>query len=117
MYNVVYTWWMNIKSIPCLLTLCCALFLNGSIIYADTLKDALTPQLSNEQVQVRAYQHQDGAVISEYRSHGHVWMIKVQPAGDFPAYYLYDRSGDGHFERRTAGNEQVSPPMWIISQF
>ncbi|HIP06368.1 MAG TPA: DUF2782 domain-containing protein [Mariprofundaceae bacterium] len=82
------------------------------------LREELSPKINNEQVEVRTYTHQDdGATITEYRSGGKVWMIKVQPAGDFPAYYLYDNEGHGTFEQRVAGNKKPSPPMWIIKSW
>jgi len=82
------------------------------------LQQELTPKIiNNEQVEVRAYKHADGATISEYRSAGKVWMIKVQPAGNFPAYYLYDNEGHGTFERHIMGNKALTPPMWIIKRF
>jgi hypothetical protein len=67
--------------------------------------------------EIYTYKHESGATITEYRSGGKVWMIKVQPVGDFPAYYLYDDEGDGTFDRRIAGNKLPSPPMWVIKRF
>ncbi len=82
------------------------------------LRKELSPEVNQEQVEVRTYKHEgDGATITEYRSGGKVWMIKVQPAGDFPPYYLYDEEGTGVFKRRIAGNEQPKPPMWVIKRF
>jgi len=80
------------------------------------LKKELTPGLTNKEVEIRAYKHQDGATITEHRIHGQVYMIKVQPVGDFPPYYLYDNEGNGNFERRIAGNKVPVPPMWIIKR-
>ncbi len=81
------------------------------------LQKELTPNITTDQVEVRAYKHEDGATITEYKTAGKVWMIKVQPAGGFPPYYLYDDEGNGTFERRIMGNEQPSAPMWIIKKF
>ncbi len=81
------------------------------------LQKELTPNITGDQVEVRAYKHEDGATITEYKTAGKVWMIKVQPAGGFPPYYLYDDEGNGTFERRIMGNEQPSAPMWIIKKF
>lgn len=89
-------------------------------LYAQdsNLEKELTPEVSNDQVEVRTYRHEeDGATITEYKSGGKVWMIKVQPGGGFPAYYLYDEEGNGTFERRIMGNKMPSPPMWIIKKF
>ncbi|MDQ7004146.1 MAG: DUF2782 domain-containing protein [Ghiorsea sp.] len=95
--------------------LLCAIPANAENI---DLREELGPKVNQEQVQVRTYIHQnDGATITEYRSDGKVWMIKVQPAGDFPPYYLYDNEGNGTFEQRVAGNKKPSPPMWIIKSW
>ena len=102
-----------------ILTLPLALFLFASPIIAEeiNLHEEFGPNLNQEQVQVHTYQHKEGASITEYRSGGKVWMIKVQPVGDFPPYYLYDDEGNGNFERRIAGNKEPSAPMWIIKRF
>ena len=92
----------------------------GHVVAKDlNLHEELSPKIDNENVEVRTYKNggQDGGQVTEYRSGGKVWMIKVQPAGDFPPYYLYDDAGDGTFKKRIAGNEQPSPPMWIIKRF
>ncbi|MDX8384177.1 MAG: DUF2782 domain-containing protein [Ghiorsea sp.] len=82
-----------------------------------SLKHELTPKTIEQEVEIHAYKDSNGATVTEHRLHGKVWMIKVQPAGNFPAYYLYDHQGNGNFERRIAGNKQPSPPMWIIKKF
>jgi len=91
----------------------------SSTAYAEkiSLQSELTPKTSQEKVESHAYKDSNGATVTEHRLHGKVWMIEVQPAGNFPAYYLYDNEGDGTFERRIAGNKQPSPPMWIIKRF
>jgi len=82
------------------------------------LRKELDPKVAQGQVEIRTYKHEgDNATITEYRSGGKVWMIKVQPAGDFPPYYLYDDEGTGVFKRRVAGNEVPKPPMWVIKRF
>jgi hypothetical protein len=83
-----------------------------------SLKKELSPEISNENTEVRTYKGEDDdATITEYRSSGKVWMIKVQPAGDFPPYYLYDDSGDGTFKHRNGVYEKKAPPMWILKRF
>ncbi len=82
------------------------------------LKKELSPKINPANpAEVRNYKSDDGSVITEYKSAGKVWMIKVQPAGDFPPYYLYDDEGNGTFERHMGGNKKLSPPMWIIKRF
>lgn len=71
-----------------------------------------------EDVEIRSYQRRDGATVTEHAIHGRVYMIKVQPPGGLPAYYLYDSDGDGTFERRLPGNyKPISPPTWVIKRF
>ncbi|MFQ5582464.1 MAG: DUF2782 domain-containing protein [Mariprofundaceae bacterium] len=71
-----------------------------------------------ESVDVRSYQRKDGTTVTEHSVHGRVYMIKVQPQGALPAYYLYDSDGDGTFERRLPGNyKPISPPVWVIQRF
>jgi len=102
-------------SLLLLFTLACA---NAAWAEDFNLREELDPKIENGQVEIRTYKNEDdGATISEYRSGGSVWMIKVQPAGGFPPYYLYDDEGTGVFQRRVAGNEMPKPPMRIIKRF
>jgi len=69
-------------------------------------------------VELRVYRRDDGSIVEEHALHGRVYMIRVQPAGNLPAYYLYDSDGDGSFERRLPGDyKNISPPMWVIKRF
>ncbi|MDX8411828.1 MAG: DUF2782 domain-containing protein [Mariprofundaceae bacterium] len=69
-------------------------------------------------VELRVYRRDDGSLVEEHALHGRVYMIRVQPAGNLPAYYLYDSDGDGSFERRLPGDQKhISPPMWVIKRF
>jgi len=68
-------------------------------------------------VDIRAYSRRDGTKISEYSRQGRVYMIKVQPPGNLPAYYLYDKKGNGEFSRLPGGYKPTSPPQWIIKEF
>jgi len=68
--------------------------------------------------EVRAFTRGDGAEVTEYSVKGKVYMVRVQPMGNMPAYYLYDNDGDGVFEQRLPGGyKRPSPPMWIIKKF
>jgi len=81
-------------------------------------RELSAPEKLPEGTEVHSYTRQDdGAQITEYSMHGRVYMIKVQPAGDFPPYYLYDRNGDGTMVRLPGGYKRPSPPMWIIKKF
>jgi len=82
------------------------------------LQQELAAPKKGEEVDVRSYQNKDGAQVSEYSSHGRVYMVKIQPAGGMPAYYLYDDNGDGEFNRRLPGGaKRISPPSWVIKRF
>lgn len=83
------------------------------------LKEELSaPEGTAEGSEVRSYTRKDGAEISEYSVNGKVYMVRVQPGGGLPAYYLYDSDGDSVFERRLPGGyKRPSPPMWVIKKF
>ncbi len=93
-------------------------------IEADTGETDLNRELSAPEskgmdgAEVRAYTRGDGAEVTEYAVNGKVYMVRVQPLGKFPAYYLYDKDGDGVFEQRLPGGyKRPSPPMWVIKKF
>lgn len=70
------------------------------------------------ETELHVYRREDGAIVEEHSLRGHVYMIRVQPAGNLPAYYLYDSDGDGTFERRLPGDyKHIAPPMWVIKRF
>jgi len=85
----------------------------------SSLQKELAPPKQSDDVEVHSYLRKDDqAKITEYASHGHVYLIKVQPMGNFPPYYLEDDNGDGVFSKRIAGGyERVNPPMWVIKRF
>jgi hypothetical protein len=81
------------------------------------LQEELSPDQSTE-VELRVYQRKDGATVEEYSIHGHVYMVRVKPPGNIPAYYLYDSDGDGILEKRLPGGyKPTSPPTWVIKEF
>ncbi|MDT8375185.1 MAG: DUF2782 domain-containing protein [Mariprofundaceae bacterium] len=81
-------------------------------------EDLSAPEAVEGGAEVRAYTREDGAEVTEHSINGQVYMVRVQPAGGFPAYYLYDNDGDGVFERRLPGDyKRPSPPMWVIKKF
>jgi len=85
---------------------------------APNLNEELSAPDSDVAIDIRSYQRKDGAKITEYAVHGRVFKIKVQPAGDLPAYYLEDRDGDGSFEQRLpGGGKRISPPTWVLQEF
>ncbi|MDQ6976384.1 MAG: DUF2782 domain-containing protein [Mariprofundaceae bacterium] len=83
------------------------------------LKKELVPDNIGKDVQIRSYVRKtDQAKVSEYSMHGRVYMVKVQPAGDTPAYYLYDEDGDGDFSKRLPANyKRLNPPVWVLKKF
>lgn len=83
-----------------------------------SLNKELAPPGEQQGVEVRSYQKPDGTEITQYRMHGRIYMIKVQPPGGLPPYYLYDSNGDGRFNRRLPGDyKMISPPSWVIHRF
>jgi len=85
----------------------------------SNLQKELAPPKQSDDVEVHSYlRENDQAKITEYASHGHVYMIKVQPMGGLPPYYLEDDNGDGVFSKRLPGGyKRVNPPMWVIKRF
>lgn len=82
------------------------------------LRDELEMPEGGYSIDVRSYQRQDGATITEYSVRGRVYKIRVQPEGGLPAYYLYDREGNGNFEQRLpGGGKRLSPPTWVLKEF
>ncbi|MDD3352987.1 DUF2782 domain-containing protein [Zoogloea sp.] len=54
--------------------------------------------------------------VEEFRVNGQLYMIKVTPPNG-PAYYLYDDVGNGDFSRRSAHDEGVRVPRWVIKRW
>jgi len=84
---------------------------------APNLSEELKGSDKSGQVEVYSYQRNDGATIQEYSLHGKVYMIKVQPAGGMPPYYLYDEAGNGEFTQLPGGYKRPSPPTWVLKRF
>ncbi|MDQ6973740.1 MAG: DUF2782 domain-containing protein [Mariprofundaceae bacterium] len=108
-----------------LTSLLCTLTLLSFPVYAEKYsgdtnlqKELAPPNATSGDAEVRSYIREDKAKITEYSKHGHVYLIKVQPAGGLPPYYLEDSNGDGKFNQRLPGGYQrIHPPMWIIKEF
>jgi len=82
---------------------------------APNLNDALGSSDGDNSVDIRSYQRKDGAKVTEYGPRGHVFKIKVEPAGGLPAYYLYPNA-KGKFQRRHVDGS-VTPANWILKKF
>ena len=65
--------------------------------------------LADAQVAVRT--EANGDVITEYRVAGQLRMVRVQPSRG-PAYYLYDRDGDGALDRDQA--DDIPQTHWKL---
>ncbi|WMJ70982.1 DUF2782 domain-containing protein [Stenotrophomonas sp. 24(2023)] len=52
----------------------------------------------------------NGDTLAEYRIGGQLRMVKVTPLRG-PAYYMYDKNGDGHMDSSKDG---VSPVYWKL---
>jgi len=84
----------------------------------DLSEELSAPEAVEGGAEVRSFTRKDGAEITEYSVKGKVYMVRVQPTENLPAYYLYDNDGDGVFEQRLPGGyKRPSPPMWIIKKF
>jgi len=82
-----------------------------------SLQEELSPD-SKSAEDIRVYRRKDGTTVEEYSIRGRVYMIRIKPPGDLPAYYLYDDEGDGKFERRLPGGyKRTTPPTWVIKRF
>jgi len=90
----------------------------GTTSSGDLNKELSAPDTADGISEVRSYMDEKGAKITEHPINGRGYMVRVQPAGKFPAYYLYDDDGDGVFEKKLPGGyKRPSPPMWIIKRF
>lgn len=59
----------------------------------------------------------DKEIREEFRINGQLYMIRVTPAGGFPAYHLIDQQGTGEFTRSDVGGPAIRTPMWVIKTF
>ncbi len=85
---------------------------------ANLHQELAPPKATHGETEVRSFTRDDKAVITEYSRAGHVYMVKVQPAGGLPAYYLEDANGDGKMTRRLPGGyKHLEPPEWVIKKF
>jgi Protein of unknown function (DUF2782) len=84
----------------------------------EGLSGELNASKGGADVEIHSSVRDDGTKIDEYSRHGHVYMIKVSPPHGVPPYYLYDRNGDGKFERLLPGGyKHINPPEWVIKRF
>ncbi|KAF1712459.1 hypothetical protein CSC70_02775 [Pseudoxanthomonas kalamensis DSM 18571] len=74
---------------------------------ATTAPDPV-PDLTGADVAVRTADN--GDVIEEYRVGGLLRMVKITPLRG-PAYYLYDRNGDGKLDNE---NKQMPMTYWKL---
>jgi hypothetical protein len=65
--------------------------------------------------EVKIIKQEDGT-ITEYRVNGQLYMVKIQP-NKGPAYYMYDRDGDGEFDSRSSDPTSISVPQWILMRW
>jgi len=57
---------------------------------------------------------QEDKTVHQYSVNGHVYMVKIVPAGDFPPYYLLDLDGDGMMDVRRDGPDDIAIPQWVL---
>lgn len=89
-------------------------------VQAASAVDAVPPPMpAADEVdgpEVRIQENRD-VTVTEYRSHGKLYMIKVTPK-NAPAYYLVDSEGRGRFDRSDNPAQENSPvPRWILFEF
>lgn len=78
------------------------------------LPPALEPNA--EEPEIRIIEMKD-AIHTEYRLHGKLYMIKVEPKVGKP-YILVDPEGRGAFERRDEVlGPRISVPRWVLFEF
>lgn len=57
---------------------------------------------------------EEGRTVHQYSVNGHVYMVKIVPAGNFPPYYLLDLDGDGTMDVRRDGPDDIAVPQWVL---
>jgi hypothetical protein len=57
---------------------------------------------------------EEDRTVHQYSVNGHVYMVKIQPAGNFPPYYLLDLDGDGMMDVRRDGPDDIAVPQWVL---
>jgi hypothetical protein len=77
---------------------------------ATTQADADLPPVDVTGAEVATRTEANGDVIEEYRVGSQLRMVKVTPARG-PAYYLYDKNGDGSLE---AEQKQMPATYWKL---
>lgn len=96
---------MNIR-LP--LSLPLAALLAGLAGCATSPRAADAPPVDVAGAEVATHTAANGDVISEYRVGSQLKLIKVQPPSG-PAYYLYDKNGDGKLD-----DKQMPQTHWRI---
>ncbi|MFT3754874.1 MAG: DUF2782 domain-containing protein [Pseudoxanthomonas sp.] len=95
---------MNLKPlvfIPLLMLAACA---------STQTADDGAPPVDLAGTEVFSHTAENGDVIEEYRAGAELRMVKITPARG-PAYYLYDRNGDGKLD---AENKQMPQTYWKL---
>lgn len=97
--------WRWAWSLACVLS--CAAMLSACA--TDTARDAAAPPQIPADAQTAIKVAENGDEITEYRVAGQLRMVRVKPVRG-PAFYLYDRNGDGRIDR----DQTVSPVYFKI---
>jgi hypothetical protein len=88
----------------------CPVLLLALAACATTQADADQPPVDVTGADVAVRTEANGDVIEEYRVGTQLRMVKVTPARG-PAYYLYDRDGDGSLD---AERKQMPTTYWKL---
>ncbi|MFT4197336.1 MAG: DUF2782 domain-containing protein [Pseudoxanthomonas sp.] len=71
------------------------------------------PPIDVSGAQTAVHTESNGDTVEEYRVAGGLRMIKVKPLRG-PAYYLYDKNGDGQLDSSSTAKNAVSPVYWKL---
>jgi hypothetical protein len=99
------------------------LFIYAPSIVAQNVKPAVVPQPPELPSQIVSGENMAPDItitrkkkqtITEYSVNGSVYMVKISPE-NAPAYYMVDTDGDGNLEtRRSALEEGMNIPQWLL---
>lgn len=57
---------------------------------------------------------QEDKTVHQYSVNGHIYMVKIEPGGSAPPYYLLDLDGDGMMDVRRDGPGEIAVPQWVL---
>ncbi|MDR3413449.1 MAG: DUF2782 domain-containing protein [Formivibrio sp.] len=92
------------------------LFAYAAPLPADPPPPLPATSAESDMPEVRIIEQKE-ATITEYRSHGKLYKIKVVPK-NAPPYYLIDNEGKGRFDHGdNPALENMPVPRWVLFEF